>query len=141
MNPRCRAVLLGLLLGLAAGGEGGSLSVVMVGRNDEWQAGGGLGNFSTRLATSAAAFVLHAERIGMKCQLVVVDYNPPPETLSLREAFFAQAGAVLQRPWQYAEVVFVTVPPAVHAQVIYAMCVCRFSWRRRDLPWGAGPRS
>jgi hypothetical protein len=93
------------------------LSVVMVGRNDEWQAGGGLGNFTSRLAASVTAFILHAERLKLKCQVIVVDYNPPHDTLSLRRQFFRQATGVQGSAWRHSDLIFVTVPHTVHVQV------------------------
>jgi hypothetical protein len=98
-------------------GERCVLSVVMVGRNDEWQAGGGLGNFSTRLAASVTAFILHAERLKLKCEVIVVDYNPPHDTLSLRRQFFRQATGVQGSAWRHSDLIFVTVPHTVHVQV------------------------
>ena len=99
------------------GSERCVLSIVMVGRNDEWQAGGGLGNFSTRLAASVTAFILHAERLELKCQVIVVDYNPPHDTLSLRRQFFRQATGVQGSAWRHSDLIFVTVPHTVHVQV------------------------
>ena len=97
------------------GGDECMLSVVMAARNDAWQAGAELGNSSTRLAVSVTAFIQHAERLGLSTQVVVVDYNPPTFQPSLRRQFFALTR--WPKPWRYAELVFVTVPPEVHAQV------------------------
>jgi len=93
------------------------LSVVMVGRNDEWQSGGNYGNFSTRLVNSISSFILHAERLALPLQVVVVDYNPPDDAPSLERQYFEQAAGIPPAAWRYSELVFVTVPTAVHAQI------------------------
>lgn len=86
-------------------------------RNDEWQAGGGLGNFSSRLVSSISAFIFHAERLLLPLQVVVVDYNPPPDSPSLERQFFAQAVGIPPQEWWYSTLTFVTVPSAVHSQI------------------------
>lgn len=92
-------------------------------RNDGWQAGGELGNFSTRLVTSISSFALHSERLLLPIQIVVVDYNPPLDSPSLERQFFHQYFSVPPQRWMYATLTFVTVPPAVHRQVPAAGCL------------------
>lgn len=72
----------------------------------------GLGNFSTRLAASLTAFILHAERLHLSSQIVVVDYNPPPHTPSLRQ----------QMLWQVVATIDICM--CVRVSVCVCVCVC-----------------
>jgi hypothetical protein len=85
------------------------VSVVMAGRNDDWQ-----GSFIDRLRMSIHAFTSYAEEFGLTMEVLVVDYNPPPNQPSLSTASLPLFPHRDHPPWKYAEVRFVTVSNAIH---------------------------
>lgn len=81
------------------------LSIVVASRNDDH--GGGLLGRMQAFVTALAAQV---DRHGLDAELVVVEWNPPPERLGLAGAITWPSAALLQTR-------IVRVPPDVHARI------------------------
>lgn len=84
------------------------LSVVLPSRNDDH-----CGDLISRLRTSVSAWLAHAARHRLSLELILVEWNPPPDRPRLRDVLdWSEAGACPVR--------IVSVPPAVHARYPHA---------------------
>jgi hypothetical protein len=85
------------------------LSVVVAARNDDHG-----GNFLRRIQIFVAGWIAQSQRHGLSSELIVVEWNPPPDKPRLSE--------VLQWPPDFGpcEVRFVEVPPELHQRYAHA---------------------
>jgi hypothetical protein len=85
------------------------LSVVVTARNDDHG-----GNLLRRMQTFVNAWICQSNRHGLRSELIVVEWNPPPNRPPLREALTwpADLGACTVR--------FIEVPAHIHLRYTYA---------------------
>jgi hypothetical protein len=84
------------------------LSVVLASRNDDH-----CGDLISRLRTSVSGWLAHAARHRLSLELILVEWNPPPDRPRLRDVL----------DWSGADacsVRILSVPPAVHARYAHS---------------------
>ncbi|WKZ27336.1 MAG: hypothetical protein QY311_01080 [Candidatus Paceibacterota bacterium] len=81
------------------------ISFIMAGRNDDYG-----GNFLNRMHTSLRTLLYLAEKHAAPIEVVVIDYNPPIEVPTLREALGLSGNA-------WCTLRFISIPAEFHARV------------------------
>src|SRR5437868_7923610 len=96
-------------------GQATHLSVVAVSRNDDHG-----GDMLGRMQHFVNGFIAQCSKHRLKAELILVEWNPPPERLQLEQA--------LEWPDDFgpAAVRIVTVPPDVHAKFAHAAALPLF---------------
>lgn len=80
------------------------LSVIITGRNDDYQKGGFL-----RMAMAIDTYIAQAKKHALDMELIIVDWNPPKDRPLLKDAM------VLPADISPLTIRFVVVPPPIHA--------------------------
>jgi hypothetical protein len=86
------------------------LTIIIAGRNDDYGGTNGTGGSLSRFQISLRWMDFHLQRLGnLSVEMIVVDWNPPPDKLPL--------SAVLRKPAGLASMRFITVDGSVHASL------------------------
>jgi len=98
------------------------LSVVVASRNDDYT-----GDMLRRTQVFISSWLEQADRYGLRSELILVDWNPPPDRPPLRGALSWPVRA------ENCTVRVIEVPPTIHYQFPFANKLAFFTSRARNV--------